>query len=385
MTGLQNQELEGHSLPTCRLTSIDRRYTSTPEQEEDVVKDNSLYAQAGVDINKANELVKRIRPMVASTFKRGVLTEIGGFAGLFALDLDRYREPVLVSSTDGVGTKIKIAAMCNMHKTIGIDLIAMCVNDILVCGAEPLFFLDYFATGKLDPEKAADVVQGITEGCKEAGCSLIGGETAEMPGLYAENDYDLAGFVVGVVDRENIIDGSEIGVGHVLIGLASTGLHSNGFSLVRNICFEKLGLAVSDRIPEIGELSLGEVLLTPTKIYSSTINHLLKQQRITGMVHITGGAFLENIPRILPKSCRAVIRKNSWPIPSIFSFLQEKGNISEEEMFRTFNCGIGMVLIVPESDAQDLLFQTHALNENAFVIGHIEERAPGKPPLIFQK
>jgi phosphoribosylformylglycinamidine cyclo-ligase len=367
------------------LTSIDRRYTSTPEKEESIVKDNSLYAQAGVDINKANELVERIRPMVTSTFKRGVLTEIGGFAGLFALDLDRYHEPVLVSSTDGVGTKIKIAVMCNMHKTIGIDLIAMCVNDILVCGAEPLFFLDYFATGKLDPEKAADVVQGITDGCKEAGCSLIGGETAEMPGLYAENDYDLAGFVVGVVDRENIIDGSEIGVGHVLIGLASTGLHSNGFSLVRKICFEKLGLGVSDRIPEIGELSLGEVLLTPTKIYSSTINHLLKQQRITGMVHITGGAFLENIPRILPKSCRAVIKKDSWPIPSIFSFLQDKGDISEEEMFRTFNCGIGMVLIVPESDAQDLLFQTHALNEQAFVIGHIEERGPGKPPVIFQK
>jgi len=348
------------------------------------VKNDSLYAQAGVDIDKANELVKRIRPMVASTFKRGVLTEIGGFAGLFALDLDRYHEPVLVSSTDGVGTKIKIATMCNMHKTLGIDLVAMCVNDILVCGAEPLFFLDYFATGKLDPEKATDVIKGITDGCKEAGCSLIGGETAEMPGLYAENDYDLAGFVVGVVDRDKIIDGSEIGVGQVMIGLSSAGLHSNGFSLVRKICFEKLGLAVSDKVPEIGELSLGEVLLTPTKIYSSTINHLLKQQRVTGMVHITGGAFLENIPRILPKSCRAVIKKGSWPIPPIFHFLQEKGNISEEEMFRTFNCGIGMVLIVPEADAQDLLFQTHALDEQAFVIGHIEEREPEKPPVVFQ-
>jgi len=348
------------------------------------VKDESLYAQAGVDIDKANELVEKIRPMVASTFTRGVLTEIGGFAGLFALELDRYREPVLVSSTDGVGTKIKIATLCNMHKTIGIDLVAMCVNDILVCGAKPLFFLDYFAAGKLDPEKAADVIRGITDGCKEANCSLIGGETAEMPGLYAENDYDLAGFVVGVVDRDNIIDGSEIGVGHMIIGLSSTGLHSNGFSLVRKICFEKLGLTVSDRLPETGELNLGEVLLTPTKIYYSTVNHLLKKQRITGMVHITGGAFLENIPRILPKSCRAVIKKGSWPIPPIFHFLQEKGNISEEEMFRTFNCGIGMVLIAPEAEIKDLLFQTKALNEQAFIIGHIEKRESEDPPVVFQ-
>jgi phosphoribosylformylglycinamidine cyclo-ligase len=367
-----------------RLTSMDGQYTSTTDKWGDVVKDDSLYAQAGVDIDKAGELIKRIQPMVSSTFTRGVLTEIGGFAGLFALDLDRYHEPVLVSSTDGVGTKIKIATLCEMHETIGIDLVAMCVNDILVCGANPLFFLDYFATGKLDPEKATDVIKGITDGCKEADCSLIGGETAEMPGLYAENDYDLAGFVVGVVDRNKIIDGSEIGVGHVIIGLASTGLHSNGFSLVRKICFEKLGLAVSDRVPEIGKLNLGEVLLTPTKIYCSTINHLLKQHRITGMVHITGGAFLENIPRILPKSCRAVIKKGSWPIPPIFHFLQEKGNISEEEMFRTFNCGIGMILIVPEADVKDLLFQTHALDEQAFVIGHIEEREPENPPVVFQ-
>jgi phosphoribosylformylglycinamidine cyclo-ligase len=366
------------------LTSIDGQYTSTTDKKGDVVKDDSLYAQAGVDIDKANELVKRIRPMVSSTFKRGVLTEIGGFAGLFALDIDRYHEPVLVSSTDGVGTKIKIANLCNMHETIGIDLVAMCVNDILVCGAKPLFFLDYFATGKLDPEKATYIIKGITDGCKEADCSLIGGETAEMPGLYEENDYDLAGFVVGVVDRDKIIDGSEIGVGHVMIGLASTGLHSNGFSLVRKICFEKLGLAVSDKVPEIGELSLGEVLLTPTKIYSGTIDYLLKQQRITGMVHITGGAFLENIPRILPKSCRAVIKKGSWPTPPIFHFLQEKGNISEEEMFRTFNCGIGMVLIVPEADVKDLLFQTRALDEQAFVIGHIEERGPENLPVVFQ-
>jgi phosphoribosylformylglycinamidine cyclo-ligase len=366
------------------LTSVNRRDKNIFNQEEGILKNHSLYSQAGVDIDKAEELVKRIKPMVSATFKRGVLTEIGGFAGLFALDLENYHEPVLVSSTDGVGTKVKIANMCQMHETIGIDLVAMCVNDIIVCGAKPLFFLDYFATGKLEPEKAVNIIKGITDGCKEADCSLIGGETAEMPGLYAKEDYDLAGFVVGVVEREKIIDGSEIGVGNVLIGLASNGLHSNGFSLVRKICFEELGLSVSDRIPGIEKYTLGEILLAPTKIYVSTINHLLKKQRINGMVHITGGAFFGNVPRIIPKSCRAVIKMDSWPIPPIFHFLQKKGNISDEEMFRTFNCGIGMILIVPEADAQDLLFQTRALNEQAFIIGHIEEKDPENPSVVFQ-
>jgi len=348
------------------------------------MKGDTRYTQAGVDIDKAMELIKTIRPMVSSTFKRGVLTEIGGFAGLFALDLERYHQPVLVSSTDGVGTKIKIAVLSNRHETIGIDLVAMCVNDILVCGAQPLFFMDYFATGKLEPETAIDVIKGITDGCKEADCSLIGGETAEMPGLYAENDYDLAGFVVGAVDRDKIIDGSEIGVGQVIIGLASSGLHSNGFSLVRKIFFEELGLSLSDKIPDIADLSLGEILLTPTKIYTKIISHLLKQKRINGMVHITGGAFLDNMPRILPKTCKAVIKKDSWPIPPIFRFLQEKGKISEKEMFRTFNCGIGMVLIVHETDVQDILFQIQAFDEQAYVIGHIEERDPERPPVVFQ-
>lgn len=348
------------------------------------MKSDTRYTQAGVDIDKANELVETIRPMVSSTFNRGVLTEIGGFAGLFALDLERYHQPVLVSSTDGVGTKIKIAVLSNRHETIGIDLVAMCVNDILVCGAHPLFFMDYFATGRLEPETAINVIKGITDGCKEADCSLIGGETAEMPGLYAENDYDLAGFVVGAVDRDKIIDGSEIGVGQVIIGLASSGLHSNGFSLVRKIFFEELGLSVSDRIPEIGDLSVGEILLTPTKIYTKIISHLLKQKKINGMVHITGGAFLDNIPRILPKTCKAVIKKGSWPILPIFRFLQDKGKISEKEMFRTFNCGIGMLLIVHEADVQDILFQIQAFDEQAYVIGHIEERDPEGPPVVFQ-
>jgi phosphoribosylformylglycinamidine cyclo-ligase len=344
----------------------------------------SRYAQAGVDIDRANKFVAQIKPLVSSTFKRGVLTEIGGFAGLFALDVERYQEPVLVSSTDGVGTKILIAVMSGKSNTVGIDLVAMCVNDIVVCGAQPLFFLDYFATGRLEPGVAVEVIKGIAEGCKEAGCSLIGGETAEMPGLYQDNDYDLAGFVVGVVDRQKIIDGSEIGVGNVLVGIASSGLHSNGYSLVRKICFEEMGLTLSDRIPELENRPLGEVLLTPTKIYANTIRHLLKQIRISGMVHVTGGGLVDNIPRILPKSCQAVVNKDNWPVPSIFRLLQEKGDISELEMFRTFNCGIGMILIVPDSEVQDLLFQIRALDEKAFVIGHVESRQPEDPPVVFQ-
>jgi phosphoribosylformylglycinamidine cyclo-ligase len=344
----------------------------------------SRYAQAGVDIDRANKFVAQIKPLVSSTFKRGVLTEIGGFAGLFALDVERYQEPVLVASTDGVGTKILIAVMSGKSNTVGIDLVAMCVNDIVVCGAQPLFFLDYFATGRLEPGVAVEVIKGIAEGCKEAGCSLIGGETAEMPGLYQDNDYDLAGFVVGVVDRHKIIDGSEIGVGNVLVGIASSGLHSNGYSLVRKICFEEMGLTLSDRIPELENRPLGEVLLTPTKIYANTIRHLLKQIRISGMVHVTGGGLVDNIPRILPKSCQAVVNKDNWPVPSIFRLLQEKGDISELEMFRTFNCGIGMILIVPDSEVQDLLFQIRALDEKAFVIGHVESRQPEDPPVVFQ-
>ncbi len=342
-----------------------------------------LYAKAGVDIDKANKLVEKIKPIVASTFKRGVLTEIGGFAGMFALDLNEFSEPVLVSSTDGVGTKIKIAIDANIHDTIGIDLVAMCVNDILVCGAKPLFFLDYFSTGKLEPEVGEAVIKGIAEGCKQANCSLIGGETAEMPGLYQEGDYDLAGFTVGVVDRKKIIDGSDIGVGNVLIGLASSGLHSNGFSLVRKIFFKDLGLSVHDKVDELGEKSVGELLLTPTKIYVNTIFRILKEFKINGMVHITGGGLLENIPRILPNSCKAVIEKSSWEISPIFKFLQEKAQIPEKEMYRTFNCGIGMVLISPENLVQDIMFQLQALGEDAHIIGKIEEKKESEDPILF--
>lgn len=344
----------------------------------------SHYAKAGVNIDKANEFITGIKPLVSSTFKRGVLTEIGGFAGLFAIDTARYQSPVLVSSTDGVGTKLKIAFMSGIHDTIGIDLVAMCINDIIVCGAQPLFFLDYFATGKLAPEVAINVIKGIVEGCKMAGCSLIGGETAEMPGFYADNEYDLAGFAVGVVERDKIIDGSDISVDNVLIGLSSSGIHSNGFSLVRKICFKDLGLSVSDNIPELGVKPLGEVLLAPTRIYAATIAHLLKQHKINGMAHITGGGFQDNIPRILPNSCKAVIDMGSWPIPLIFSFLEEKGSIEKEEMMRIFNYGIGMILIVPDTEAQDIIFQSRAVGENAFIIGRVEAKEPGDPSVVFK-
>lgn len=342
-----------------------------------------LYAEAGVDIDKANRLVEKIKPIVASTFKKGVLTEIGGFAGMFAMDIEEFEQPVLVSSTDGVGTKLKIAIDSGIHDTVGIDLVAMCVNDILVCGARPLFFLDYFSTGKLEPEVGEAVIKGIAEGCKQANCSLIGGETAEMPGLYKEGDYDLAGFSVGVVDRKKIIDGSDIGVGNIIVGLASSGLHSNGFSLVRKIFFEDMGLGVHDMVEDLGNQPLAEILLTPTKIYVNTIFRILKEYKINGMVHITGGGLLENLPRILPQSCKAVIEKSSWEMHPIFKFLQKKADIPEMEMFRTFNCGIGMVLILPENIVKDVLFQIQALGEEAMIIGKIEPRDPEEGPVTF--
>ena len=336
-------------------------------------KTTSRYKESGVDIDKANDFIDAIKPVVSSTFKRGVLTGIGGFGGLFALGGDRYKDPVLVSSTDGVGTKLAIANQCNKHDTIGIDLVAMCVNDIVVSGAKPLFFLDYFSTGKLETEQAVDVVKGIAEGCKIAGCSLIGGETAEMPGLYSGGEYDLAGFTVGIAERDEIIDGSDIRVGDKIIGLASSGLHSNGYSLVRKVCFEELGLSVHDQVEELG-CTLGEELLRPTRIYTEPIVKLLRSYKVGGMVHITGGGFYDNIPRVLPKSCMAVIGEKSWDVPPIFTFLQEKGKISPEEMCRTFNCGIGMILVVGAKQADDILHQLSALGEKASIIGEIAKR-----------
>lgn len=330
----------------------------------------SKYAEAGVDIDKGNDFVNRIKPIVASTFRGGVLSGIGGFGGLYALGGDRYKDPVLVSSTDGVGTKLKIANLCKRHTTIGIDLVAMCVNDIVVCGAQPLFFLDYFAVGSLELEVATDVIRGIAEGCRIAKCALIGGETAEMPGMYKAGDYDLAGFVVGIAERDKIIDGSDIMVGNVIIGITSSGLHSNGFSLVRKICFDDLRLTIEDYIEELG-CTLGEELLKPTRIYSEPLVKLTKHFKIGGFVHITGGGLVDNIPRVLPNGCKAIIDRSKWQYPPIFKFLQQKGSIPDQEMLKIFNCGIGMVVVVDDEIVDDVIQQLGAMGERAFVIGEI--------------
>ncbi len=343
---------------------------------------SSRYAEAGVDIDKANDFISQIKPLVSSTFRRGVLTDIGGFGGLFALGGDRFKDPVLVSSTDGVGTKLKIASLCNIHDTIGIDLVAMCVNDIVVSGAQPLFFLDYFSVGKLETGVALDVVKGIAKGCEISKCSLIGGETAEMPGLYAPGDYDLAGFVVGIAERDKIIDGSEIKVGDKIIGLSSSGIHSNGYSLVRKICFEELGLKVDDYIDELG-CTLGEELIRPTHIYTEPLLNLFKNYKVSGLVHITGGGFDDNIPRVLPKGSKAVIKEGSWPVQPIFTFLQEKGKVPVEEMRRTFNYGIGMAVVIDERLVDDAVQQLVALGESPHVIGEVAAREKEEESVVF--
>jgi phosphoribosylformylglycinamidine cyclo-ligase len=344
--------------------------------------DAITYRESGVDIDEAESFIQKIRPLVKSTFRTGVLGEIGGYGGLFHLNVQQYRDPVLVSATDGVGTKIMVAVLMDRHHTIGIDLVAMCANDIITHGAAPLFFLDYLAMGKLSPQTGTQIVEGITNGCLQARCSLIGGETAEMPGLYKEGDYDLAGFVVGVVDRSQIIDGSDIAVGHRLIGIASSGLHANGFSLVRKVLFEKHGFRVTDDIPELGGV-LGDELLKPTKIYVETVLNLLRDFPLSGIAHITGGGLTNNLPRILPRSCQAVLRREAWTAPPIFKFLQEKGNIPEEEMFRTFNNGVGMVMVVAENLVADVLLRLQGLQEQAFVMGEIVARKNDDPPLVY--
>jgi phosphoribosylformylglycinamidine cyclo-ligase len=328
------------------------------------------YKDAGVDIDSGNRFVKLIKPLVKATYRPEVMADIGGFGGLFSLNAGKYNNPVLVSGTDGVGTKLKVAFQADRHDTIGIDLVAMCVNDIVVQGAEPLFFLDYFATAKLEPERGAQVVKGIAEGCSMAGCALIGGETAEMPGFYSSGEYDLAGFAVGVVDRDKIIDGSGITVGNKLIGIASSGLHSNGYSLARKVLFDKMGLNVNEELPGLSK-TVADELLTPTRIYAKTILNLIRDFRINGIAHITGGGLLENVPRILPNGCKAVINKKSWVMQDIFLIIQSAGNIEEMEMFRTFNCGIGMVLAVPEKEAEEVLIRLSGLNERACIIGEI--------------
>lgn len=340
------------------------------------------YAEAGVDIEAGNRFVGRIGPLVKETFTPGVLTDIGSFGGLFSLKADNYRRPVLVSATDGVGTKLKLAFMTGIHDTIGIDLVAMSVNDILVLGAKPLFFLDYLSTGKLDEEVSYRIVKGVAEGCRQSKAALLGGETAEMPGMYADGEYDLAGFAVGVVDNDRIIDGSTIRVGDRLIGLASSGLHSNGFSLVRKIFFEEQGLTVDSLVDGL-DRPLGEELLTPTRIYAEIVESLLRELPISGLAHITGGGLIENVPRIIPDSGRVRIEAGSWEIPPIFHILKDMGGLDRTEMNRTFNNGIGLVLVVPERSADEILDRITAAGDRAWLIGEVIPAEDGGEPVEF--
>lgn len=347
------------------------------------MSESLTYADAGVNIDKANRFVDEIKKIAKQTHRRGVLGDIGGFGALFSLQLENFERPVLVSSTDGVGTKLKISVMMEKYDTIGIDLVAMCVNDIAVHGAKPLFFLDYLSMGKLDTHVAARIIAGIGEGCKEANCALIGGETAEMPGLYSSEEYDLAGFVVGIVDNSKIIDGSVIHVGNKIIGIASSGLHSNGYSLVRKICFDVLKLKIDSPIPELG-CPIGEELLKPTRIYSELIHGILRDIPIHGLAHITGGGITDNLLRIIPKTCRVVMKKNSWEVLPIFRFLQDAGNVSDMEMMRTFNNGIGLIAVVPDSAVQDILDRLGGMKEKAYIIGEIVEGDKSGPQLIWE-
>jgi phosphoribosylformylglycinamidine cyclo-ligase len=331
------------------------------------------YRDSGVDIDAGDRLVERIKPLAARTRRDGVLAGIGGFGALFELG-QRYRQPVLVSGTDGVGTKLKLAFQLDQHDTIGIDLVAMSVNDVLVQGAEPLFFLDYFACGRLDVDIAARVVAGIAKGCEQAGCALIGGETAEMPGMYPPGEYDLAGFAVGAVEKDRIIDGQTIRPGDAVIGLASSGPHSNGYSLIRRI----IELRSADLASDLDGRPLGVALMAPTRIYVRSLLALLAEVPVKGMAHITGGGLLENIPRILPPTTQVALSQSAWQVPAVFEWLRDAGNIAHAEMYRTFNCGIGMVAIVAAEDAQRAASHLRASGESVAVIGEVRARPPGE-------
>ncbi len=334
---------------------------------------SKLYKESGVDVAAGANFVEEIKPHVKSTHRPGVLSDVGGFAGLFTLTAGKWQNPVLVSGTDGVGTKLAIANMANKYDTIGIDLVAMCVNDIIVCGAEPLFFLDYLAVSSLSEVAATDIVKGIAAACKESGCALLGGETAEMPGLYRSGDFDVAGFAVGIVERDEVIDRSGVRVGDVLIGLGSSGLHSNGFSLVRKVLFEDQGFDADTVLPDMDQ-PLSHVLLTPTQLYVKAVQTLIKQVEIHAMVHITGGGFWENIPRSLPDNVVAEIHASSWPKLHIFQQLQRLGNIPDEEMYAVFNCGIGYVMIVPQEQADRTVDMLRSLDVPAWAIGEVRSR-----------
>lgn len=331
-------------------------------------KQSLSYKDAGVDINAGNALVERIKPEVKRTTRAEVIGGLGGFGALCAIP-SKYKEPILVSGTDGVGTKLRLAIDLKKHDTIGIDLVAMCVNDLVVQGAEPLFFLDYYATGKLDVDVAADVVKGIADGCVQSGCALVGGETAEMPGMYHVGDYDLAGFCVGVVEKSEIIDGSRVKNGDALIALGSSGPHSNGYSLIRKV-IDVAGVNPATEL--LDNKPLSEHVLAPTKIYVKSVLALIKQADVHAIAHLTGGGFWENIPRVLPKNTKAVIDEKSWKWPSVFNWLQEKGNIDTYEMYRTFNCGVGMVIALPQEQVETALAILKQAGENAWLIGHIE-------------
>lgn len=348
------------------------------------------YSDAGVDIDTANAFVKRIKPLAKRTHTSGTLAGLGNFGALFELPIKDYINPVLVSSTDGVGTKLKLAQMLGEHQGLGIDLVAMCVNDILVQGAKPLFFLDYFATGKLKEDVAYQVMVGISEGCKAAGLALIGGETAEMPGVYPVGTYDLAGFVVGIVEKSRIIDGSTVRVRDRLIGLPASGLHANGFSLVRHVLSlyeksldSKLSLQTALSHTSFAGRTLGDCLLTPTRIYANTLLALQKQITPHAMAHITGGGLIENIPRVLPPYTRAALDRKSWQMPEIFAWLQKQGNISDHEMYRTFNCGVGMVLCVAPEDEKPCLTILRSLGAQPFVIGSVEPTQQQAPDVTL--
>jgi len=349
------------------------------------VKDNSnsknglTYRDAGVDIDAGNALVERIKPAVRSTSRAGVLSGLGGFGGMFELDTERYEQPVLVSGTDGVGTKLLLARQLGDHSSIGIDLVAMCVNDILTSGAEPLFFLDYYATGKLELGTAQTVIEGIAEGCRQAGCALIGGETAEMPGMYSGDEYDLAGFCVGVVERSNVIDGRRIEAGHVALGLPSSGPHSNGYSLIRKI----LESAPGGPGQALADTTIGAALLAPTRIYVRTLQPLLAASQIDGLAHVTGGGLTENVVRVIPEHLGLQIDLSAWTMPPVFEWLQTQGNIEEAEMLRTFNCGIGMVLLVSAAQADAVRGTLAGAGETVHVIGQVTPCPKGQPRATY--
>ncbi|NIP29753.1 MAG: phosphoribosylformylglycinamidine cyclo-ligase [Candidatus Dadabacteria bacterium] len=342
----------------------------------------TTYKGSGVDISEGNRFVELIKPIVKSTHNENLLGSLGGFAGAFSLDLKGINKPLLVSATDGVGTKLKVSFLTNKYDTIGIDLVAMCVNDIITCGAKPLFFLDYFSTSKLNSEQASEVIKGIAKGCVESGCVLIGGETAEMPGFYKEGEFDLAGFSVGLVDQDKYINGSKVREGDIVIGISSSGLHSNGFSLARKALFE-IGGFNHESVPEGFDIPIGEELLKPTRIYVRTVLELIEKFNILSIAHITGGGLLENIPRVIPSSCSVKLDSKRWKLPRIMELIMSVADIELKEMYRTFNCGIGLVLIVSSDQAEDIISYLNENGEDAFVIGEVVENDKDRERVII--